>query len=212
MVDDWNQADLQAMFKKFLVAFFVLCWIALAIDPVHRGIWMLENILVVTVFPVVLWLDRKYVFTNGTFFGLTLFVTLHLFGANLTYEKMAWFTWFSDLLRCERNYYDQLIHFLFGLLVFTSFFEIFYHQGYSRRLSYLIGFLFISSISAWYEGLEWIAMLVFCAEPGCLQLVTQGDEWDTQKDMAYAVAGACIALLIHLGWYSVKKGSGGIKK
>ena len=53
------------MLKKFLVAFFILCWVVLAIDPVHRGIWMLENILVVTVFPVVLWLDRKYVFTNG---------------------------------------------------------------------------------------------------------------------------------------------------
>jgi putative membrane protein len=185
------------MFKKSLVVFFVLCWIALAIDPVDRGIWMLENILVVTVFPVVLWLDKKYRFTNWAFLGLTLFVTLHLFGANLTYENMAWFTWLSDWFGWERNYYDQVIHFLFGLLVCIPLFEIFYHQGHSRKLSYLIAFLFISSISAWYEVLEWIAMLAFCNEPGCLQLVTQGDEWDTQKDMAYAVGGACIALLMY---------------
>ena len=190
------------MFKNFLLAFFILCWIVLAIDPVHRGIWMLENILVVTVFPVVLWLDRKYIFTNGAFLGLTLFVTLHLFGANLTYEKMAWFTWFSDLFGWERNYYDQVIHFLFGLLVFMPFYEIFHHQGYSGKLSYLIAFLFIGTISAWYEILEWIAMLVFCTEPGCLQRVTQGDAWDTQKDMAYALAGACIALLIHGAWHA----------
>lgn len=189
------------MFKKSLIVLFILCWIALAINPVHRGIWMLENILVVTMFPVVLWLDRKYVFNKGTFFGLTLFATLHLFGANQTYEEMVWFTWFSDLFGWERNYYDQVIHFLFGLLVFMPFFEIFYHQGYSRRLSYLIAFLFISSISAWYEVLEWIAMLAVCTEPGCLQLVTQGDEWDAQKDMAYAAAGACIALLIHGAWH-----------
>lgn len=185
------------MFKKSLVVLFVLCWIALAINPVHRGIWMLENFLVVTVFPVVLWLDKKYTFTNWTFFGLTFFVILHLFGAHLTYEKMAYFTWFSDWFGWQRNYYDQVIHFLFGLLMFIPFFEIFYHQGYSRKLSYLIAFLFISSIGSWYEVLEWISMVIFCSEPGCLLLVTQGDEWDTQKDMAYAVAGAFTALLIH---------------
>jgi putative membrane protein len=185
------------MFKKALVVLFVLCWIVLAIAPVDRGIWALENILVVTVFPVVLWLDKNYNFTNWAFFSLTVFVTLHLVGAHLTYEKMAYFTWFSDWFGWQRNYYDQVIHFLFGLLVFIPFFEIFYHQGHSRKLSYLIAFLFISSVSAWYEVLEWVAMLAVCSEPGCLQAVTQGDEWDTQKDMAYAVAGAVIALLIH---------------
>ena len=45
------------MFKKNLVIIFFLFWVALAINPVDRGIWALENILVVTVFPVVLWLD-----------------------------------------------------------------------------------------------------------------------------------------------------------
>ena len=106
------------MFKKSLVALFVLFWIVLAISPVDREIWMLENILVVTVFPVVLWLDKKYTFSNWAFFGLTLFVILHLFGAHLTYEKMTYFTWFSDWFGWERNYYDQIIHFLFVRTVF----------------------------------------------------------------------------------------------
>ena len=185
------------MFKKSLVVIFVLIWIVLAVDPVHRGIWMLENIVVVTVFPVVLWLDKKYRFTNWTFLSLTVFVTLHLFGANLTYEKMAYFTWFSEWFGLKRNYYDQVIHFLFGLMVFMSFFEVFYHQGFSRKLSYLVAFLFISSISAWYEVLEWLGMVFFCNAPDCLTLITQGDEWDTQKDMAYAALGACGIILIH---------------
>ena len=185
------------MFKKTLMVVFVLFWIALAIDPVHRGIWMLENFVVVTVFPVTLWLDKKYTFTNGTFFVLTLFVILHLFGAHLTYEKMAYFSWFSEWFGWQRNYYDQVIHFLFGLMVFMPFYEIFHHQGHSRKLSYLIAFLFISSISSWYEVLEWIGMVLFCNETDCLQLITQGDDWDTQKDMAYAVAGACVTIFFH---------------
>lgn len=188
------------MFKKSLVVIFVLFWVALAIDPVHRGIWMLENLVVVTVFPVTLWLDKKYTFTNTTFFILTVFVILHLFGANLTYEKMAHFRWFSEMYGWERNYYDQVIHFLFGLMVLMPYFEIFYHQGFSRKLSYLIAFLFISSISAWYEVLEWISMEAVCNEPDCLRLITQGDDWDTQKDMAYAVVGAVVTILIHSIW------------
>lgn len=185
------------MFKKFLIIIFILFWIALAVDPVHRGIWMLENILVISVFPVVLIIDKKYNFTNSTFLSLTVFVILHLFGANMTYEKMTYFTWLSEWFDWQRNYYDQLIHFLFGLMVFMSFFEVFFHQKYSRKLSYLIAFLFICSISSLYEVLEWISMVVFCNAPDCLVLVTQGDEWDTQKDMAFAFIGGCIAILIH---------------
>jgi putative membrane protein len=190
------------MFKKALVAVFLLIWLVLAIDPVHRGIWMLENVLVVTVFPVVLWLDKRYQFNDWTFFSLTLFVVLHLFGANLTYNTMTYFSWFSNWFGLDRNYYDQLIHFLFGLLVFVSFFEIFYHQGHSRRLSYLIAFLFISSIGSWYEVLEWLAMVFFCplGEAACASAVTQGDVWDAQKDMIYSVIGAAIALLLHMLW------------
>ena len=76
---------------------------------------------------------KKYTFSNWSFFGMILFAVLHLFGAHLTYEKTTYFIWFSDFFGWERNYYDQFIHFLFGLLVFIPFFEIFYHQRYSRK-------------------------------------------------------------------------------
>ena len=185
------------MFKKIVVGVFVLFWLILAINPIHAGVWAMENFLVVIIFPLVLWLDSKYNFNNWTFLILTIFVILHLFGAHYTYEKMIYFTWLSDWLGWERNYYDQFIHFLFGLMVFTPFFEVFYHQGLSRNLSYLIAFLFIGAINAWYEVLEWLAMVIFCREPDCLQFITQKDEWDTQKDMAYATIGAVIALLVH---------------
>ena len=187
------------MFKKTLVVCFFIVWVALAINPVDPGIWALENILVVTVFPVVLWLDRRYRFNNLTYLSLTVFVILHLFGAHMTYENMAYFAWFSEWLGWQRNYYDHLIHLLFGLLVFVPFFEIFYHQGFSKKLSYLIAFLFISSIGAWYEILEWLSMVVFCQQPEdiCSLAITQGDIWDAQKDIAYAVIGSVIALFLH---------------
>jgi len=163
------------MFKKSVTVIFILFWIVLAINPVDRGIWALENLLVVTIFPVVLWLDRRYKFNNWTYLSLTAFVILHLFGAHMTYNNMIYFSWFSDWFGWERNYYDQVIHFLFGLMVFVPFFEIFYHQGVSRKLSYLIAFLFISGVGAWYEILEWLSMALFSNRPDaiCAQAVTQ---------------------------------------
>jgi len=192
------------MFKKSLVVIFFLFWIVLAINPADPGIWALENILVVTVFPVVLWLDKHYRFNNWTYLSLTVFVILHLFGAHMTYDEMAYFSWYSDWFGWERNYYDQLIHLLFGLMVFVPFYEIFYHQGVSRKLSYLIAFLFITGVGAWYEILEWVAMALFCEQPDevCSAAITQGDIWDAQKDMAYAVIGSVIALLLHVWWGS----------
>ena len=190
------------MFKKNLVAIFLVLWVALAINPVDRGIWTLENILVVTIFPIVLWFDKRNNFNNLTFLSLTVFVILHLFGAHFTYENMSYFAWYSDWFGWERNYYDHVIHLLFGLMVFVPFFEIFYHQGISKKLSYLIAFLFITSIGAWYEILEWVAMVVFCEQPdeACLKTITQGDIWDAQKDIAYAIIGSIIALLLHSVW------------
>ena len=190
------------MFKKSVTVIFILFWIVLAINPVDRGIWVLENFLVITIFPVVLWLDRRYKFNNWTYFSLTVFVILHLFGAHMTYNNMIYFSWFSDCFGWERNYYDQVIHFLFGLLVFVSFFEIFYHQGISRKLSYLIAFLFITGVGAWYEILEWLSITLFTNQPDdiCAKNLTQGDVWDAQKDIAYAVIGAVVALLLHKVW------------
>ena len=45
-------------------------------------------------------------------------------------------------------------------------------------------------------------MVLFCpgTELECFVGVTQGDLWDTQKDMAFAVIGASITMLMHSIW------------
>ena len=84
-------------------------------------------------------------------------------------------------------------------MVTIPFFEVFYHQGYSRKLSYLLSLLFITAVGAWYEILEWFVVIVFCKLPNeaCIEAITQGDTWDAQKDIAYAVIGSIIAVLLH---------------
>jgi putative membrane protein len=47
-----------------------------------------------------------------------------------------------------------------------------------------------------YEILEWAAVQVANPGAGLAFLGTQGDEWDTQKDMALASSGALIAMVL----------------
>jgi putative membrane protein len=44
-----------------------------------------------------------------------------------------------------------------------------------------------------YEIIEWLFTLIAAPEQGMSFLGTQGDEWDAQKDMALATAGAVLA-------------------
>jgi uncharacterized membrane protein YjdF len=51
------------------------------------------------------------------------------------------------------------------------------------------------AISALYELIEWWAALLTSPETGTAFLGTQGDVWDTQWDMALALAGSVVAQL-----------------
>ena len=49
---------------------------------------------------------------------------------------------------------------------------------------------FVLATSALYELIEWGVAVVNGGDLGTAYLGTQGDEWDAQKDMAFATAGA----------------------
>ncbi|WP_281950639.1 DUF2238 domain-containing protein [Nitrosophilus kaiyonis] len=181
--------------KKILILIFIIIWIFFAISPYDRVIWFAENLLIFFMFPTVLYLDMKYNFSNIAFFLLFLFAIFHIIGAHFTYNDVPYFTF--EIFGEKRNYYDRIVHFLFGLLVFPSFFEIYYHQKYSKNLSLLIAFLYIASISAAYEIAEWIVVDISHSGQKGFCLITQGDVWDSQKDMASAMIGAFLSLLIY---------------
>jgi putative membrane protein len=55
---------------------------------------------------------------------------------------------------------------------------------------------FLMSHSVIYEMIEWLAAVLFGGDLGVAYLGTQGDEWDAQKDMALATAGAVAGLVL----------------
>jgi len=186
-----------------LLALFGLWWIALAIAPVFRQDWLLENMLVFIAVPILVLTARRLRFSNFTYTCLFVFFWLHAIGAHYTYALVPYDEWFraltggtlNELLGFERNHFDRLVHFLYGLLVAPAAVEIFAHYGrYPRSWAYLFPFLFMASHAGIYELIEWAAAIVFGGDLGQAYLGTQGDVWDGHKDMAFAMAGSLITI------------------
>jgi putative membrane protein len=186
-----------------LLSLFGLLWIALAIAPVFRQDWLLENMLVFIAVPMLVITARRLRFSNFTCTCLFVFFSLHAIGAHYTYALVPYDEWFraltggtlNELLGFERNHFDRLVHFLYGLLLAPAAIEIFAHYGrYPRSWAYLFPFLFMASHAGIYEVIEWGAAIVFGGNLGQAYLGTQGDVWDGQKDMAFAMAGSLITI------------------
>jgi len=186
-----------------LLALFGLLWFALAIAPLYREDWLLENALVFVAVPLLVLTGRRLRFSNFSYSCLFLFFALHAIGAHYTYSLVPYDEWFQALTGGSpgewfgfgRNHYDRLIHFMYGLLVTSAAVEIFAHYGrYPRVWAALFPLLFMASHAVIYELIEWAAAIVFGGDLGQAYLGTQGDIWDGQKDMAMALSGASIAI------------------
>jgi len=182
---------------KMIYAVYILVWIIMAIHPRYRQDWLLENVLVFLIFPLIVWMDTKYKFTITGLILLLVFASLHSLGSHFTYAKMEYFDVITHFFGFERNHFDRVVHFLFGLLTFRIIFEMVSPTVLTPRTALLFSLTMIVSISALYEILEWFAAVVFHPELGIAFLGTQGDVWDSQKDSLAAMIGALINLGFH---------------
>ena len=181
-----------------LFLFYIVIWIALAIDPSYRDDWLLENVMVFIAIPILLYSDKRVHFSSMSLWMLFGFFILHGIGAHYTYSEMPWFSPVTQFFGFERNHYDRLIHFLFGFLLFLPYYELFSSFWKSKRTTIVVTFLFLLASSGVYEVIEWIATEITHKELGTAFLGTQGDQWDAQKDMALGHLGTILAFLI---WY-----------
>ncbi len=188
-----------------LILVYLVLWTALAIAPYDRHDWLLENALVLT-FGVALWASRKaFVFSRISYTLIFAFLCLHGVGSHYTYSEVpyeaAWQSLtgqsFNALFGWQRNNFDRVVHFSYGLLLAYPLREIFLRVADARGFwGYFLPLDFTLSTSALYELIEWAAAEWFGGDLGVAYLGTQGDIWDAQKDMACAGIGALVALLI----------------
>ena len=141
--------------------------------------------------------------TLPSFACVVAFWWLHILGARYAYSNVPYDAWssqvfgasISSLFGWERNHYDRLVHFLFGLLCILPVVEIATVRG-RMGLGWALGFALalVMTIGTAYEIFEWLLTAVVSPEKAESYNGQQGDMWDPQKDMALAGLGALLAL------------------
>ena len=118
-------------------------------------------------------------------------------GGHYTYAKVPLFDWIAEVFNSDRNNYDKLGHFVQGFVPAIVAREILIRKNVvnGNRWRYFLIVCFCLGFSAFYELIEWWVALL-SDEAAESFLGTQGYVWDTQSDMAWALSGAMIALIL----------------
>lgn len=183
---------------------FALVWAAFSIRPLDRADWLLENVLVVPFIACLVATSRSFPFSRVSYAMIFVFLCIHEIGAHYTYSGVPYDAWFqaltggtlNSLLGWQRNHFDRLAHFSFGLLLAYPIREIFVRVADARGFwAYYLPLDVTMACSALFELIEWGAAETFGGDLGTAYLGTQGDPWDAQKDMALATLGAVLAML-----------------
>lgn len=180
-----------------LLAVFLVAWTWAAIHPVFPDDWWLENILIFAGVPLMIGLGFYFRLSNLSYTLITVFLVLHVIGAHYTYAEVPFGDTLQRWFHSDRNLYDRLVHFSFGLLLAYPVREVFVRITRARGVwSFYLPVELTLAFSAIYELMEWAAAVKVAPEAGLAFLGAQGDVWDAQKDMALAGLGSVITMLI----------------
>lgn len=184
-------------FRLLLLGIFASTWCWAAWKPLHPEDWLLENYLVFFWVPVLLVTARFFRLSDISYGLTTLFICLHVVGTHYTYAEVPFGETLQLWVGADRNMYDRLVHFAYGLLLAYPIREVLVRIARLRGFwSYFFPVDITFAFSSIYEIIEWQVAAMAAPELGLAFLGSQGDIWDAQKDMLLAGTGAIIAMLI----------------
>lgn len=184
-----------------LGAIVLLALIVSGISPYDRGTWLLEVAPVLVALPVLAWTWQRFPLTPLLYWLIALHALVLIAGGASTYARVPLGFWLQDWLHLARNPYDKIGHFMQGLVPALVAREILLRGGYIQRgrMVNVLSVCVALAISAFYELIEWWTALALGG--GAVDFLgTQGDPWDTQSDMLFALIGATLGVLLYARW------------
>ena len=182
----------------------IVCAIPLSvIGAIAPSITWLHVGPVIMLLPATVLFLRRWPMSNRAAGCIAGFVLLHLFAAHWTYSFVPYDDWLAvigwdpltQLLSFERNMFDRLVHFAFGVLAIIPCAELtIRYCDLSPRKAATGAVMFVLTFGAIYEIFEWMLTIGLSPEQAGTYNGEQGDIFDAQKDMAIAALGALIAL------------------
>jgi putative membrane protein len=182
-----------------LLAAYVLLFIWGAINPYDRADWWAENIPIVLLVLALVILYLRGVRLSPLAYVLMAFLPYwHTIGGHYTFERVP-FDWFNNLFGFKRNMFDRVGHFSVGFYAFGIAEYLLVRNKMSRTLACVFAIFSIAFVAMSYELLEWIyAAYGGNAQAGADFLGSQGDIWDTQKDMLMDTLGGITSVILYL--------------
>ena len=177
-----------------LVVAIVLCWSGS--QPYDRFTWWLEVSPGLAGIIILLATYRRFQFTTLCYALIALHISILCVGGHYTYARVPAFDWLRSIFGWHRNHFDRLGHFMQGFVPASIAREMFIRLNIVNRKKW-IPFLVVSvclAISAFYELIEWWTAISSGSASNDF-IGSQGDVWDNQEDMFFALIGAVCALL-----------------
>ncbi|GFZ83232.1 membrane protein [Paenibacillus marchantiophytorum] len=195
-----------------MIIVYLVIWIWMAVSPYSRFDWVLENLLIWAALIVLVGTYKRFWISNLSYGLIGLFLVLHTVGAHYSYNENVVDVWMKLLFHSQRDNFDRLVHFSFGLLLAYPIREVMSAcTTLSRRWLSVITCVIVLAMGAFYELIEmWVALLV-APEIGILFLGTQGDPWDTHHDMELALYGSIIAMCVTAFMQRIKQREAGCR-
>ena len=166
---------------------------ASAIHAYETGTWVMEVFPIFIAVPILIATYRRFPLTPLVYTLIFIHAWILMVGGHYTYARVPLGFWMRDLFHFTRNHYDRIGHFAQGFVPAIVAREVLLRRTPLQRGGWL--FVIVSSIclaiSACYEFIEWWSAVIGGSAANDF-LGTQGDVWDTQWDMLYALIGSIV--------------------
>jgi putative membrane protein len=174
--------------------FVVFAWSA--IRPHDYFTWFMEVAPIFVGVPILVASYRRFPLTPLLYRLIFVHAVILMVGGHYTYAEVPLGFWMQRAFGFARNHYDRIGHFAQGFVPAILAREILGRRGVVTRRGWL--FFLVTCVclafSAFYELIEWWTAEA-TGSAATAFLGTQGDPWDTQWDMCFALGGALTAQL-----------------
>ena len=170
------------------------------IKPHDLFTWFLETAPAMIGLVILAATYRRFKLSNLAYVLIWMHAIILLVGGHYTYAEVPLFNWIRDTFHLSRNHYDRVGHFAQGFVPAIIAREVLLRKSPLKR-GKLLSFIVLSiclAISASYELIEF-GVSMATGSAGDAFLGTQGDIWDTQKDMLLCLIGAVTAVVVLSG-------------
>src|SRR3989344_7592258 len=113
------------IYPKCLFWIFIFLWAVTFINIKYPFDFFLEHILTVLFLLLMVFSYRKFRLSNVSYTLIFFFMVFHIIGAHYTYSEVPYNEWskaffgfdIQEFFNFQRNHYNRLVHFSFGLLM-----------------------------------------------------------------------------------------------